>query len=214
MLQQPGDYTQRASSYIRADLCALDEVDGVADRRSKDLGIEAIVVVNLPDLVDQLNAVVRNVVESAEKRRYITCTGFSRKQCLSRGKDQRAVRANTFAGEFFDGLHTVADHGNLHDDLVIYLGKLPSFLYDVVEVGGNNLGTNVVVDDIANGFVVLTDVGLTADALFRHERRVSSNAIQHAEIVSFLDFFEIRGVNEKLHILLTVSAQITVGAQI
>src|SRR5690606_24813578 len=58
MLQQSCDNAQRTSCYICADFSTLDEVDGMSNGGSKNFCIEGVVVVDLPDLGDQLNTVL------------------------------------------------------------------------------------------------------------------------------------------------------------
>src|SRR4051812_31079439 len=94
----------------------------------ENLGTVAIVVVDATDDYDELESVLADVVEAADERREVAGACFRSKYCLAGREYECAVGANTFAAEFLDGLDAVFYHWNFHNDLVVDLRQLFSFL--------------------------------------------------------------------------------------
>ena len=64
MLEQLEEHHRWHSGDVRPDHRALDEVERVANRGDEELGVDVIIVVDLPDLCDQVHPFVADVIEA------------------------------------------------------------------------------------------------------------------------------------------------------
>ena len=82
MFQQPEDRLQGAGAHIGARFCAFYDMQRIPDRSRQDLRFEALDLVYLGDLGDQLNAIPTAIVDPSDKGRNIVGAGFGGKDGL------------------------------------------------------------------------------------------------------------------------------------
>lgn len=109
----------RHSCNIGTGQCAIGHMNGIAHTGGDDLGLDVrIVCKHLPDGMDQINARLTDIVQSAKEGADIRSTSACRQQCLICGENQGAVGGNAFCGQHFDSFQSFCGHGNLHDHML------------------------------------------------------------------------------------------------
>src|SRR5690606_31223707 len=105
------DDRRRGGDDIGADLGAVDDVVDAADRGGEDLGLEVVVVVDDADILDQVGAVIVDVVDPADEGRDEAGAGLCREDRLGGGKAQRDVDHQPFGCESLAGGETIPGQG-------------------------------------------------------------------------------------------------------
>ena len=103
---------------VRADLRRFQHVDRVADGGDQDLGREVVVVVDQPDVGDQLHAVEADVVVPADEGRDEARAGLGGEQRLVGREAERDVDHRAVAGQRLAGLEAVDRQRHLDADVV------------------------------------------------------------------------------------------------
>ncbi len=98
----------------------------MAYRGHQHLGLEVIVLVDLHDLLDQLHAVLADVVQSTDERRDVGCTGLAGEQSLGSGEAESDVGLDPFAGQRPDGAQTRRSQRNLDHHVLGEGGQAPA----------------------------------------------------------------------------------------
>ena len=106
MAAQLPENLRRQGAAVSSDEHAFDDVHWVAKRCGKDLGVEAIIVVDLPDLADQLHALTGDVVEAAHERRDECRACFRSEKRLGDGEAQGHVDHVAFVAEDLDAVES------------------------------------------------------------------------------------------------------------
>jgi len=94
-----------------------------ADRGGEDLRGEIVVVVDLPDLLDELDAVEVDVIETAEEGRDVGRAAFGREQRLVGREAERDVGLDAFVAQGLTSAEAIHGERDLHDDIVGELGE-------------------------------------------------------------------------------------------
>ena len=74
----------------------------IADAGGNNLRIEIVLAENLNHVFYQCHAVFSNVVQTADKRAYIGCTGTRCHKCLRQAEHQSYIGFNAFLGKNFN----------------------------------------------------------------------------------------------------------------
>ena len=165
MVEQGKDGAQGACGHVGAYLRALDDVHRMTHTGSKDLRIEAVVVIDGADLLDQLHAIRADVVQAADERRYVSGTGLGRQQGLPGAEYQRAVGLDALVGEILDGLYPIAGHGQFYRDVRMQCRQIFPLAHHAVIIGGDHFSAHVAVHDIADVHIVFHHLVRAGDAL-------------------------------------------------
>jgi len=141
---------------IRTGQSAIGNMDRVADRRADDLGLDlGETGEHGGDRFDQLNAGLRNIIQTAKEGADISSTCTSGKKCLVCGEDQRAVGRNSFGGENLDGFQAFNGHRDLNDHVLgverIDCSSLFDHAFSVLS-GRFDLAGDRAVNDLGNFF--------------------------------------------------------------
>src|SRR6476620_4032604 len=84
---------------VRSCESTLHNMHWMTDRRRENLRRVPIIAVYLHNVLDELNAVGGDVVETPDERGNVVCTGLCGKQCLAGGEAQRHVYLNILGAE-------------------------------------------------------------------------------------------------------------------
>src|SRR5690625_6502190 len=127
-------------------------------RGGEHLGLVAVVLVDLHDLVDQLHAVGRDIIKTAHERADVRGACFSSNECLRGREAQRTVGADALFGKALDGFDAVEDERYLDDHVVVDLGKGSALAHDALIVGRGYLGRDIPIYELADLVDVLVEV--------------------------------------------------------
>ena len=154
-----------------------------------------IVVVDFDDVRDQLHAVHRDIVETADERRDERSPRLRGKQRLIGGETQRHVDHSAFFRQRLAGLQAVPGQRHFHRDIFVYLCELASFGHHLVIGRRGDFGTDGPVDDFANLFYNLDEIS----SAFCDERRICRHAVNETGIGQVANGIHICGIHEKFH---------------
>src|SRR5207237_2658617 len=99
----------------------LDHVHRVPAARDQYFGREVVVVVDLHDLANQLHAIGRHVVETADERTDVARANFRGEERLRRRETERHVDADAFARERLARFDAVTSERYFHDHVLVDL---------------------------------------------------------------------------------------------
>src|SRR5205823_2134721 len=121
---------------------------------------------------------------------------------LGRRERQRHVDGDVSLYQAPAGLQAVGGHGDLNDRVGGDLGQLETLLEDLVGLLGRRLEGHRPVDLGTQ----LLHVGLdVARLLPRDQAWVRREPAEHSPFLDLPDLFEVRGIQEQLHVLLASS---------
>src|SRR5690606_29926097 len=155
MLEQAQDGVQRAGAHVRAYFRALDDVQRVADGGCQYLGLEALYVIDVGNLCDQLYAIPAAVVYTANEGRNVGSARFGGQYGLPGGEYQGTVGLDLVLGKPPNGLYAVLDHRHLYHDAGVQGGQLLAFCNNAVEVGSDHFRAYIAFYHFADGFIML-----------------------------------------------------------
>jgi hypothetical protein len=150
----------------------------------------------LKDVAKKNHAVLRDIIEAAEKRADEIGAGFGGKKRLRGGENESDVDADTFFGEDAEGADAVGRHGNFRDDIGMPADHFAGFAKHAVVIGG---------DDFSADGAIFYDVADFDDELaeglffFGGEGGVGGDAVDYAGGCALADFVEICGIEEEFH---------------
>ena len=130
------DYLVRNSGNVRTILGGVGYVLRTADAGGNNFGGNAVDLKNGGNVLNHGNAVVGNVVQSADKGADVGGACLCGKQSLCRAEDQGHVGLNALGGKNLYCLQAFLGYGDLDNDVLMDLGKLACFLYHACGVGG------------------------------------------------------------------------------
>src|SRR5579859_6781048 len=125
-----------------------------ADRGGEDLGVEIVVVVDRPDLDDQVHAVGADVVEAADEGRDVAGPAFGGQQGLGGGEAQRHVGGDALVGELAAGDQAVAGQRHLDHNIGRDAGQLATLVQHAGGVLGGDLGAHRPLHHAGGGEVL------------------------------------------------------------
>src|SRR5690606_33975737 len=156
---------------------------------------EAEVVVDRADAVDEVDAVLADIVEAPEEGRDEERTGLRDEHRLHRLEAERHVRHDALVGQRLARLQPVDGARELDDDVLRDLCALVALLHHRLDLGRDDLRRD-------GAFVELADLGealAVVDLLLRDERGVGRHTVEHAEVARFADLVEVGGVDVDVH---------------
>ena len=177
---------------------AFEDVGGVAQARGYDLGLDAVGVVDVDYVVDELEAVFADVVEASDEGADVGRARGGGEYRLVRGEDERDVGFDAERGEFFDRAEAVGAERYFDDDLRVNLGDDLRLFDELGFLKRYGFGADGAVDDL--GYFAHARVEVDVP-LFGDERRVGGYAGDYAPRAGFFDFVEVGCVEEKFHFL-------------
>src|SRR5690625_2172517 len=130
----------------------------MTNRGGEHLGLIAVVLVYLHDLVDQLHAVGRDIIKTAHARADVRGACFSSDEYLRGSEAQRTVGADALFGTALDGFDAVDDERHLDDHVVMDLGEGSALAHDALIVGRGYLGRDIPIYELADLVDVLVEV--------------------------------------------------------
>src|SRR6056297_2673891 len=95
----------------------------------ENFSLNCIVVVDQADVGDKLHPVCRNIVKTANKRRYISCTCLGSAQRLRRRKTKRTVCLDSLIAQRIYSLNPIFNQRNLFHNIISYGSNLTSLFY-------------------------------------------------------------------------------------
>src|SRR5882724_4688823 len=105
-------------------------------------------------LADQLCAFPAAVVNTADKRRYISGAGLGGEDSLPGGEYQGAIGTDAVVGKPFDGFYAILDHRHFHHDIGVDGRQFFTFFYNGLKPGSQYLGADIAVYYyFANGLI-------------------------------------------------------------
>ncbi len=104
MIGQLADNRRRDGGNVRTSQRNLSHVVWRTDRSGKDLGLVAIIVVDLTDVLDQLDPIEIDVIKTAEEGRDVGGADLGSEQCLVGREAQRDVGLDALVEEVLGGL--------------------------------------------------------------------------------------------------------------
>src|ERR1700755_2813098 len=107
MLEEHFKNFERHRSYMRSHLRSFDHVHWMAKSRGEHLRLVIIRAINLEDVAKKNHAVLRDIIEAAEKRADEIGAGFGGEKRLRRGENESDVDADAFLGEDAEGADAV-----------------------------------------------------------------------------------------------------------
>src|ERR1700759_2520256 len=136
---------------MRSHLRGFDDVHRVAKARGEHLRLVIIRAINLEDVAKKNHAVLRDIIEAAEKRADEIGAGLGGEKRLRSGKDESDVDADAFFGENAEGAHALGRHRNFRHDVGVPAAHFASFAEHAVVIGGDDFGADgAVFYDVAD----------------------------------------------------------------
>lgn len=99
VFEHAGDDLVGDGDDIGAGFGNFDEVERATDGGGEDFGFEVVVVIDLSDVVDEVDSVAADVIETAEEWTDEKCTGLGGEECLEWLEAERQVGADALRGE-------------------------------------------------------------------------------------------------------------------
>ena len=203
MLEEHFENFERHGSDMRSHLRGFDHVHRMAKARGEHLCLVIIRAINLEDVAKKNHAVLRDIIEAAEKRADEIGASLGGEKRLRCGENESDVDADAFFGEDAEGADAVGRHGNFRDDIGMPADHLAGFSKHAVVIGGDDFGADgAVFYDVADFDDELTE-GLF---FFGGEGGVGGDAVDDARGCALADFVEICGIEEELHFFTFVVA--------
>ena len=199
MIQQPFDSTQRTGSHICSHLHTLDDVLRIADRSRQYLSLVIIGAIHTYNITNKSYPVFANIIQTSDKRRNVSRSGFCSQQCLSDGKYQCTIGPDSFFCKVLDSFDTIGNARHLDNDMRIECGKLFPFADHPFIIRCYYFRTYVSIDNLTYFNVMFTLILRTFNAFFRHQRRIGSHSVKYSEVIRLLNLLQIGCVNKKLH---------------
>ena len=180
---------------------AAQNVAGVADGGGDDLGGDLrIEGEDVGDVLNQSQAVLVDVVQTADEGADIGGAGPGGQQSLVGAENQGAVGGDALGGQHLDGLQALGGHGNLDDHVLGVDGVDGAALFDHalgIHGGGLDLTGDGAVDDGAD---LLQGLSVVA-ALLGDQAGVGGDAADDAHLVGLADFLHVGGIQEQFHVV-------------
>src|SRR5207253_11504526 len=133
----------------------------MAQTSGENFSLPTIVPVDLDDVRQELEPVLSNVVEAAEKRTDERGAGFCRAHSLRRGKAKRHVHFDSFVVQDPRRFQPVGRERTLDDDVGCDLYELATLFEHFVLFGSRNLSRNGTGNNFANLGNVLLEIDIT-----------------------------------------------------
>ena len=178
---------------------AVGHMDGVADAGGDDLGVDVgVVQEHIMDGLNQVDAGLADVIQTAEEGADIGGTGAGGQQCLIGAENQGAVGGDTLRREDLDGFEAFGRHGDL-DNHVLGIERV-----DGAALGDHPLGVcGRGLDLTGDGAVhdrgdLLQGLGIVA-ALLCDQAGVGGHACDNAHVICLANLVHIGGVDIELH---------------
>ncbi len=175
-----------------------DSVLRTANAGGDDLGVNAVEAEDVGDLLDEIRAVVRNVVQPSDERADIAGACSCGQECLRGAEDQRHIGLDAKRGQLRGGLQTLGTNRDLNDDVGMDFDQFLGLGYHALGHRGDYLGADGAVHDAGD----LGDHILKFLALLSDERRVGRHAAEDAQGGGTFDLFNVCGVDKDFHRIL------------
>ena len=157
---------------VRSGERALENMPRVPDAGRYDLRIEVVDGEEFRDIPHKSDAVLADVVETADERTDIGRPRASGEQCLLGRKNERDVRGNSILGESPYGCGSFRSHRNLDDDIRSKRRQLFPFLDHLVRRGRRHFRADRTVHEPRDRLQKLEEVVLFP----RHQTRIGRYA--------------------------------------
>lgn len=95
MINELGHHFEWHRRDICSEACRFNHVNGMANAGREYFGFPIVVVVDFDDVGDELQAILSNIIKSADERADVGRAGLGSENCLSGGKTQRDVNLDT-----------------------------------------------------------------------------------------------------------------------
>src|SRR4051812_24007803 len=196
MVEERIDDSGGTRADVRSHPRGFDDVHRAARAGDENLRRELVVAEDLDDLLNQVHAGGRHIVQPTDKRAHERRTDFRGEQRLRRREDQGDVDASALFGESLARLHAVARERHLDDDVLVDFCKVASFAHNAIEIGRDDLRADRPLDQVADLLEVLAVVAW----FFREQRWVRRDAVDDPERHERVDILEVARVDEDLHV--------------
>src|SRR5947209_12333397 len=137
------------------------------------------------------------IVESSQEGAYVSCTGFCRKDCLSRREAERDVDLYALRCKSLCGFKSVARQRTFDYDVGRNTSIFAPFFKHFVHLKACDLHRDIAVYYLANGGNVLLEINV---AFFGYERRVRRDAINQAKLCGLTNLVQICRINKEFHL--------------
>ena len=161
----------------------------------EDFGAEIVVVVNQPDIGDQLHSIKPVVIVAADERRDESRSGFGREQGLVGREAQRDVDHAAIAGQRLAGFEAIERQRHLDADIVGDFAQDGGLTHHPVIVGRDHFGTDRAIDNPADFLGHFLEIA----PRLGNQRGIGGHPVEQADGGEVLDVGDFGGVGEKLH---------------
>src|SRR5918996_834566 len=194
--QQVAQHRRRNGGGVGASARAADEVHQSAHRCGNELALEPVIRENLARLRNDRDALLTDVLEPADERAHVSCTGLRRQQRLCSGEDECRADANPLGGETTRGDDSFLEHRHHHDDAVGDLREITPLAIHAIRIDCHDLGRDGSTHRACDLAQVVARIGL--GVLLRQQRWVRCHAIDEANSRGPDDLGQRRSVEEDL----------------
>ena len=197
MEQQFLENRGRHGGHVGSHHGGLGHVPRVADRGGQDLGFQSVVVEHEAGFPHDVHRVVPDVVEAAQERRYVGCSGLRSQEALHGAERERHVDLDPVGHEPAGGHHPFLQHRDLDHDVVRQFSEFPPLGVHPIGVHRYNLGTHGPVHQRAD---LLEHIGrLDVAGALREQRRVGRHTVDQSRLGRPPNVAQICRVEEKFH---------------
>ena len=173
----------------------LHDVQRVPDTGDQDLGGETVVVVDLPDIRDQLHAGGGNVVEPADEGTHDVGARLRGEERLGNTETEGHVDADPLLLQRADRAQAVRRQRALDDDVRGDGRELPALGHHPGGIGRQDLRRDVARNQLGDRGEDFPGIS----RFLRHERRIRRDAIHESHRGGSGNLVNVRGVKKDLH---------------
>ena len=199
MVQQTFYSRQRTGYHICAHFRTLHNMLGIANRCCQHLRFIAIQTIHIYDLSNKSDAITANIIQTTDKRRYISSTYLSCQQCLSCRKNKRTIRTDTFLCEIFNSFYPIRNTRYFYHNMIIQCSKFFALTNHAFIIRGNYFGADITMHNITNINIMFPLVFNSLNPFFSHQGRICRYTVKNTKTIRFLDLSQIGCVDKEFH---------------
>jgi DNA methylase len=203
VVEQLADHIGGHGRHIRADLGAIEHMDGMAQRGRQYLGVKIIIVIDGADVFDQLQAVPAHIIMAADEGRDEARACLGGKQRLIGGEAQGDIDQHALTGERLAGFEAVHGERHLDADVAGDGNERCCLTHHALMVERHHFGTDRTIDQCA----YLFHHRLEIPPGFFDQAGVGGDTIEQPGGGKLGNFLHIGSIDKKFHVRFPCSDQ-------